>query len=126
MQLSGNGSLLDHNLATKNFDGIVIVGDGDGSSATLELLKNKAADNEGHGISVTGNNHDLVGNQGTLNDEDGIAVAGTGNRLKENKANNNGDDGLIVTGGGGNINDGGNTGKKNDGAVQCQIDGTNC
>lgn len=125
MQLVGNGSLLDHNLATKNFDGIVIVGDGDGNSATLELFKNKVSENDGHGISVTGDNHDLVGNQGSLNDEDGIAVAGTGNRLNGNKGNENGNDGLIVTGGG-NINDGGNTGKKNQGAVQCQIDGQAC
>jgi len=125
MQLVGDNNVLDHNLATKNFDGIVIVGDGDGSSATLELLKNKASDNDGHGISVTGNNHDIVVNQGIMNGEDGIAVAGTGNRLNGNKANDNGDDGLIVTGGG-NINDGGNLGKKNGGAVQCQIDGQNC
>ncbi len=54
MQLTGNGSLLDHNLATRNFDGIVVVGDGDGNSATLELWKNKAAENDGHGIIVTG------------------------------------------------------------------------
>ncbi len=52
-------------------------------------------------------------------------VTGSGNRLSTNKANDNGDDGLIVTGGG-NINGGGNFGKKNDGAVQCQIDGLNC
>lgn len=125
MQLTGNGSLLDHNLATRNFDGIVIVGDGDGNSATLELSKNKAAENDGHGISVTGNNHVIQENQATLNGEDGIAVAGTGNRLTTNKAIDNGDDGLIVTGVG-NINGGGNAGKKNDGAVQCQIDGLNC
>ncbi len=53
-KLTGNGSLLDKNLATKNFDGIVIIGDGDGNSATLELSKNKAAENDGHGIIVTG------------------------------------------------------------------------
>jgi parallel beta-helix repeat protein len=125
MQLTGIGSLLDKNLATRNFDGIVVVGDGDGNSASLELSKNKAAENDGHGISVTGNNHVIQENQASLNGEDGIAVAGTGNRLKTNKAIDNGDDGLIVTGGG-NINDGGNSGKKNDGAVQCQIDGQNC
>ena len=47
IQVTGNGSLLDKNLATRNFDGIVIIGDGDGNSATLELLKNKAAENDG-------------------------------------------------------------------------------
>lgn len=125
IQVTGNGSLLDKNLATKNFDGIVIAGNGDGNSATLELLKNKAAENDRNGIIVTGNNHVLQENQAPLNGEDGIAVNGTGNRLSTNKANDNGDDGLLVTGGG-NINGGGNFGKSNDGVIQCQIDGLNC
>jgi len=124
MQVVGDNSLLDHNLSTKNFDGIVIVGDGDGNPATVELLKNKAADNEGHGISVTGNNHDIVGNQGNTNGEDGIAVTGTGNHLDTNVVRENKGDGLIVTGGG-NFDDGGNIAKKN-GGVQCEIDGQAC
>jgi hypothetical protein len=124
IQVMGDNSALDHNLATKNFDGIMIVGNGDGNPATLELVKNKATGNEGHGITVAGNNHEIAGNQANTNDEDGIAVAGTGNHLDTNVARENKGNGIIVTGGG-NFDDGGNLGKKN-GDVQCQIDGQAC